>query len=269
MLRKAWIEIRSSLWFVPGLLVLAAVGMALGLVGSDVALIEELRGQSWQPLLNAGADGARGMLTAIAGSMITVAGVTFSITIVTMSLASTQYTPRILRNFMRDRANQTVPGVFVGIFTYCLLILRTIRGNNGGPDAFVPLLAVFFAVLLALVSIGFLIFFVHNVAESIQASYILEAITKETLDSIEMLFPRGMRSEEERTESIGTELTEKSWHTIASKKVGASGSSQPQSRAWVIERAAHSTAGPNRSSIPHALSAMVERTVFPCRHNVT
>ena len=220
MLPKAWIEIRSSLWFVPGLLVLAAVGLALGLVQLDIALIEELRGQSWQPLLNAGADGARGMLTAIAGSMITVAGVTFSITIVTMSLASTQYTPRILRNFMRDRANQAVLGVFVGIFTYCLLVLRTIRGNNGGPDTFVPLLAVFFAVLLALVSIGFLIFFVHHVAESIQASYILEAITKETLDSMEILFPRGIGNEEERTESIAAKLTEKSWHTITSKKFG-------------------------------------------------
>ena len=145
MLRKAWIEVRSSLWFVPALLVLVAVGMAFGLVELDVALAEELRAQAWRPLLNAGADGARGMLTAIAGSMITIAGVTFSITIVTMSLASSQYSPRILRNFMRDRANQGVLGVFVGIFTYCLLVLRTIRGSDGGPDTFVPLLAVFVA----------------------------------------------------------------------------------------------------------------------------
>jgi uncharacterized membrane protein len=209
MLCKAWIEIRSSLWFVPGLLVLAAVGTALGLVGSDVALIEELRGQSWQPLLNAGADGARGMLTAIAGSMITVAGVTFSITIVTMSPASTQYTPRILRNFMRDRANQTVSGVSSAFSPIACLSFAPSAEIMAGRMRSFHLLAVFFAVLLALVSIGFLIFFVHNVAESIQASCILEAITKETLDSIEMLFPRGMRSEEERTESIGTELTEK------------------------------------------------------------
>ncbi len=220
MFRKAWIEVRSSLWFVPGLMVLAAVGLALGLVELDIAFLEELRGQSWQPLLNAGAEGARGMLTAIAGSMITVAGVTFSITIVTMSLASTQYTPRILRNFMRDRANQTVLGVFVGIFTYCLFVLRTIRGNDGGPEVFVPLLAVFFAVILALVGIGFLIFFVHHTAESIQASHILEAITNETLTSVEALFAEEIGDEEERAESVDTELAEKSWHAVAAPKFG-------------------------------------------------
>ena len=218
MLRRTWIEIRSSLWFVPGLLVFVSIGLALTLVELDVLFVEELRGQSWQPLFNAGADGARGMLTAIAGSMITVAGVAFSITIVTLSLASTQYTPRILRNFMRDRANQAVLGVFVGIFTYCLLVLRTIRGNNGGPDAFVPLLSVFVAVLLALLSIGFLIFFVHHIAESIQASYILEAITRETVTSMETLFPDEIGQEEEEPESAN--LAEKTWHIVPAEKFG-------------------------------------------------
>jgi uncharacterized membrane protein len=139
MLRKYWIELRSSLWFVPVLLVLAAIVLDLGLVEFDVVYADELAAKSWQPLLNAGADGARGMLTAIAGSMITVAGVAFSITIVTLSLASTQYTPRILRNFMRDRANQFVLGVFVAIFTYCLIVLRTIRaGTEQDRTGFVP-----------------------------------------------------------------------------------------------------------------------------------
>ncbi len=126
---KLWIEVRSSLWFVPGVLVLLAIGLALGLVELDLAFAQQLQAQRWQPLLNTGAEGARGMLTAIASSMITVAGVAFSMTIVTLSLASTQYTPRILRNFMRDRANQFVLGVFVAIFTYCLIVLRTIRGG--------------------------------------------------------------------------------------------------------------------------------------------
>ena len=142
MLRKIWIELRSSLWFVPTALVLAGVVLALVLVQLDIAFAEPLRAQSWRPWLNAGAEGARGMLTAIASSMITVAGVAFSVTIVTLSLASTQYTPRILRNFMRDRANQFVLGVFVGIFAYCLIVLRTIRGQDGAAEIFVPLLAV-------------------------------------------------------------------------------------------------------------------------------
>ncbi len=142
------------------------------------------------------------MLAAIAGSMITVAGVAFSITIVTLSLASTQYTPRILRNFMRDRANQSVLGVFVGVFTYCLIILRGIRSPSEGQP-FVPLLAVFVGVLLALLSIGCLIFFIHHVATSIQASHILSAIAAETADTIDHLFPDELDEESEsgRTEN--------------------------------------------------------------------
>ena len=190
MLQKLWIQVRSSLWFVPALLVLAAVIVAVGLVQLDIAYAGLLAGRRWEPLLNAGAEGARGMLTAIAGSMITVAGVAFSITIVTLSLASTQYTPRILRNFMRDRANQFVLGTFVAIFTYCLIVMRTIRGGaeeNGG--GFVPLMAVAFGMLLALVSIGCLIFFIHHVATSIQASTILKAIANETEGAIDALHP--------------------------------------------------------------------------------
>lgn len=198
MFRKLWIEVRSSLWFVPALLVLAAIILALGLVELDVVFAQLLAAKSWGPLLNAGAEGARGMLTAIASSMITVAGVAFSITIVTLSLASTQYTPRILRNFMRDRANQFVLGVFVAIFTYCLIVLRTIRGGAEKDGAgFVPLLAVAFALLLALVSIGFLIFFIHHVATSIQASAILRAITDETRSAIDALFPEEYGDEPE------------------------------------------------------------------------
>ena len=190
MIRKYWIEVRSSLWFVPVILVIVAVGLALGLVQVDVVYAEQLRNKSWQPLLNAGAEGARGMLTAIASSMITVAGVAFSITIVTLSLASTQYTPRILRNFMRDRANQFVLGIFVAIFTYCLIVLRTIRGGSSWDGSgFVPLLAVAFGMVLALLSIFCLIFFIHHVATSIQASSILQAITNETCDTIDELFP--------------------------------------------------------------------------------
>ena len=80
------------------------------------------------------------MLAAIASSMATVAGVTFSITMVAVTQASAQYSPRILRNFMRDGANQAVLGVFVGVFAYCLVVLRTIREGEG--STFVPSLAV-------------------------------------------------------------------------------------------------------------------------------
>jgi uncharacterized membrane protein len=109
MFRKIWIQLRSSLWFVPGLLVFVAIGLALGLVEFDVIFFQPLHTQSWQSLLNTGAEGARGMLTAIASSMITVAGVAFSVTIVILSLASTQYTPRILAH-LHARPRQQLVG---------------------------------------------------------------------------------------------------------------------------------------------------------------
>ena len=220
MLRKLWVEIRSSLWFVPGLLVFAGGVLAIMLVQIDVRFVEVLSAQRWQPWLNTGAEGARGMLTAIAGAMITVAGVAFSVTIVTLSLASSQYTPRIVRNFMRHRANQFVLGVFVAIYTYCLVVLRSIRGGseeNGG--GFVPLVAVAFALVLALLSIGCLIFFIHHTATSIQASSILRTITRETLATIEVLFPQQL-GEGERDEVARETLREADWQSIGAKANG-------------------------------------------------
>jgi uncharacterized membrane protein len=223
MIHKLWIEVRSSLWFVPGLLVLASVVMALVLVEIDVAFAQSLASKSWQPLLNTGAEGARGMLTAIASSMITVAGVAFSITIVSLSLASTQYTPRILRNFMRDRANQGVLGVFLAIFTYCLIVLRTIRGGAERDGAgFVPLLSVAFGMLLALLSIGCLIFFIHHIASSIQASSILRAIMQETAMVIDRFYPEKEKQQEEEKiggtqEAFATKLE---WQAVASSASG-------------------------------------------------
>jgi uncharacterized membrane protein len=184
--RDIWANVRASFWFVPAACVLAAVALAVILVDAH-QLFAPHQWAEWPRLFGAGAAGARGLLTAVAGSMITVAGVVFSITIVALSLASSQYTSRILRNFMGDRANQLVLGVFVGVFAYCLVVLRTIRGGDEG--AFVPGLAVLVAVLLAFVGIGFLIFFIHHIALSIQASHIVAAVAHETIAAVDRLFP--------------------------------------------------------------------------------
>lgn len=152
LLIQLWDRLRSSLWFVPSLLVSGMIALAIVLVyGIDT--LNETIVEYFPKILGAGADGARGLLTAIASSMITVAGVTFSITIVVLSQTANQYSPRILPNFMRDRFNQAVLGTFVGIFAYCLVVVRTIRG---GDDEFVPSLAVFVSVVLALIGVGVL-----------------------------------------------------------------------------------------------------------------
>ena len=138
-LNQVLVNLRSSLWFVPGIMILGSIALALVLVE-----IDSRTGEKWLsnfPLaFGLGADGARGMLTAIASSMLTVAALTFSLTLNAVSQASGQFTPRIIRNFMRDRANQFVLGFFVSVFAFCLIVLRTIRGAD--EVKFVPSLAV-------------------------------------------------------------------------------------------------------------------------------
>lgn len=185
-LRQYWQQLQESLWFVPGLMVLSAGGLAYGLVEFDA-------NTSWQgikrfPLLfGVGAEGSRGMLTAIAGSMLTVAALAFSLTLATITQVSSQYSPRVLRNFMRDRVNQVVMGYFVSVFTYCLIVLGTIRGTD--EHKFVPATAVLAGLMLALGGVAALIFFIHHIAESLQTGTIVRHIFHETGNAIDELFP--------------------------------------------------------------------------------
>lgn len=191
------IELRSSLWFLPALIVFGSCALAIVVIELDWRLSLKLL-QDFPRLFGAGAEGSRGMLSSIASSMITVASVTFSITIVALSQASSQYSSRILRNFMRDRGNQAVLGVFLGVFSYCLLVLRVIRGGDEGQ--FVPSLSVFVALILVLVAISFLIFFIHHVASLLQASNVIAAAAHETIQTIDRLFPKSFRDNESKEE---------------------------------------------------------------------
>lgn len=200
-LRLVWINLRSSLWFLPFLLVFASILMAVALVEAD-DIGAELWHVALPRFLETGAEGARGMLSTIAGSMMSVVGVTFSMVLVVLSLASSQYTSRILRNFMRSRITQTVLGIFTGIYAYCLIVLRTIHSDTG--DAFVPQMAVFFGFVLALAGVAILIYFLHHVATSIQASSVIENVAEETLAAIDRLYPDATAEEaEDETPDVG------------------------------------------------------------------
>lgn len=216
---QLWTDLRSSLWLVPTILVIASILLAVGLIEMDEVMDAGLR-EKYPRLFAAEAEGARAMLSAIAGSMITVTGVVFSITIVALTLASTQYTSRILRTFMRDRANQIVLGVFLGIFSYCLIVLRTLSGGNNGQ--FIPSMAVLAAVVLALVGIGFLIFFIHHIAATIQASEIISSITDETLEAIDNFFPDeiGKNSEDNEDDREVAASDKAIWHVVPSLSRG-------------------------------------------------
>ncbi|MDF3036676.1 MAG: hypothetical protein K0S28_1950 [Paucimonas sp.] len=182
---KLLIAIRSSLWFFPVAIILLMAVLAIVLVEIDRHYHQELS-RWWPRFFATDAEGARAMLTAIASSMATVAGVAFSITIVALVLASTQYSSRVLRTFMRDRATQIVLGMFIGTYLYCLLVLRTMSAGTQGPP---PALAVLGGLILAILSTALFIFFIHHISSSIQASEIAARIAHETLHSIDSVFP--------------------------------------------------------------------------------
>jgi len=152
--------------------------------------------------------------------MITVAGVTFSITMVAVTQTSAQYSPRVLRNFMRDRLNQAVLGAFVGIFVYCLVVLRTIRA--GETSEFVPSLAVFTAVVLALLGVAVLIAFVHHIATTLQASTIVARITRDTRKVIDLRFPEALDHDPvnlQQTWVLGAVASD-AWRAIPAPRTG-------------------------------------------------
>ncbi len=134
-----------------------------------------------------GPEGARAILSVIASSMITVASLIFSITMLSLQLASSQFGPRVLENFMRDRSNQFVLGTFVATFLYCLVVLRSVRGT--GDTGFVPHLTVAFAVLLAAFGVAVLIYFIHHMATSIRIETLLKRLVTDGRAAVDSHFP--------------------------------------------------------------------------------
>jgi uncharacterized membrane protein len=222
-LKAFWLDMVDSLWFVPALLTCVGAAAALLLVNFNDALIGELDPTTRWWAFGGTAEGAAGVLSAIASSIITVTGVVFSVTIVALQLASSQFTPRVLRQFTADRANQIVLGVFIGTFTYTLLVQRTLRTGGDGMQAFVPNVAVTGAVILALVSIGFLIFFINHAARSIQASVIIDSVASDTLGAIRQVFPERMEEGEDEPLVAADEYTARRTEeplTIVCRKAG-------------------------------------------------
>ena len=214
-LRTLQRDLLDSLWFTPTMIALAYAALALVLLRADQALGLDTEGRdAWAV---GGADGARGVLFAIAGTTLSVLGVIFSLTIVVLQIASAQFTPRVMRNLTGDRGTQVVLGVFLGTFTYALLVLRAIRspGENGGGAGFVPVTAVAVAIVLALVSIGFMIYTINHVARSVQVAVIIKRVTHDTLDLLDE--PLAGESDDRGDPALaGSALPEEPGETIAS-----------------------------------------------------
>ncbi|UXI03173.1 DUF2254 domain-containing protein [Photobacterium sp. TY1-4] len=191
-LQNWWEGVRTSFWFVPGGLVLIAMGTAHSLIVFD-QLIELAVLRQFSFLYFGGPEGARVILSTLAGSMVTVAGVVFSITIVALTLASSQFGPRLLRNFMQDTGTQYVLGIFIATFIYCLFVLSAV--NTEEEKAFVPYLSVNVALGLAVLNVGVLIYFIHHVSVSIQADQVVATVYDELVASIELFFPEPLQYE--------------------------------------------------------------------------
>jgi uncharacterized membrane protein len=172
------------------------IALALGAAGGVLSSLEEQVPalSAWVPttLFPSRQDPqvAQVILSAIATSIMTVVSIVFAILLMTLTLASTQFSPRILVSFIRDRATQWTLGVFLGTFSYCMAALPSARSL---PVAFVPVVTVTGAMLLALVAVGWLIFFIHHISQSISVNHIVDRIARETEMVIDELmpYPRG------------------------------------------------------------------------------
>jgi uncharacterized membrane protein len=190
-------QLRENYWFWPSIMTFVAIllGIALPLVDAWLGS-EWVRSVGW--LRATQVEGARAILTTLAGATLGVAGVAFSVTIVAVSFASSNYGPRLIGNFMGDRTNQIVLGIFVATFVYCITVLSTVHAqldlSDTTREAFVPQLSVFFALLLTLAAVGALIGYIHHIPESIN----IMNLTAQIGDKLQRLVIRMLEEEERR-----------------------------------------------------------------------
>jgi uncharacterized membrane protein len=175
-------QLRTNLWFVPSVEVLGAIMLFAGTRAVDTAAYHgAFPLPPW--VISGTADAARIILTTLAAAVITVIGVVFSIMIVTLTLASTQFGPRMLRTFIRDRGTQLTLGTFVATFVYATLTLVAIGPGDHGD--FVPHVSITVSIALVLVDLGVLIYFIHHVATSIQLPQVIASIARDLSQAIE------------------------------------------------------------------------------------
>jgi len=188
-------SLRTTLWFVPAVLVAVAALAFLVTYTLDQAAYHGTMALPWW-IRTGSADAGRQILTAIAAAVITVVGVVFSITILALTLASQQFGPRMLRNFIRDRGTQFTLGAFVATFVYAVMALGSI--TNGRRGEFVPHISITVALVLMVADMGVLIYFIHHIAESIQLPEVIAGIAADLSRAIDAEFPdSGMQTDAE------------------------------------------------------------------------
>ncbi|HLN41589.1 MAG TPA: DUF2254 domain-containing protein [Acidimicrobiales bacterium] len=182
-----WEALRTTLWLVPTILVAVACVLFVATFAIDFAAFHhDLTLPTWIRFETGSPDAGRQVLIAIAAAVITVVGVVFSITILALTLASQQFGPRMMRNFVRDIGNQVTLGIFVATFVYSVLSLASISAPK--PD-FIPHLSIFVAEALSLLDLAVLIYFIHHIAKSIQLPEVIAGIARDLMHAIDAEFP--------------------------------------------------------------------------------
>jgi uncharacterized membrane protein len=179
--------LQTKLWPTPSIAVALALLLGFGLPRLDAAVDGEV---SSDLVFGADADAARSLLGAIASSLITVTALTFSLTVVTLQLASSQFSPRLLRTFARDQFVQATLALFLATFTYALTVLRAVRGSDGGErTALVPQIAVSFAFVLAVASVVVLVLFLAHLTEQIRVETMLRGVHRDAMSTMRSELP--------------------------------------------------------------------------------
>lgn len=181
--------IRTQLWPVPAMAIALAVVAGVLLPRLDAQIDDRLPPEITYYLFGGGADAARAILEGVAGSLITVTSLTFSLTVVTLQLASSQFSPRLLRTFSSDRFVQVTLGLFLGTFTYALTVLRTVRTAADDQPPVVPQIAVTFAFVLAVASVFALVIFLAHLAREIRVETMMATVHGDTTGTLRRILP--------------------------------------------------------------------------------
>ena len=211
---KVYDTAKTSFWFTPCLILSLTILSCISLLLID--LYAGLNSLNWLNFLyHADASITRDLLTTVASSVMTVVSITFSITIVALTNASSQFGPRLIRNFMEDSSTQVVLGVFISLFVYCLILVRTTDDFAGG--AFLPGLTIAGAIIMTMFGILLLIYFIHHVSLNLQSDSVIDNVYKELQDSINQIFKQ-QKEEEDTCSSRNKNQTQESTQTENNKQ---------------------------------------------------
>ena len=191
--QSRWSRLWQPFWAVPAAICASAV-----LLGLTLPPIEERIATQLPYVFQGGPDGARSVLGTIASAMISVTGLVFSITMVVLQLASSQFTPRVLGSFLSSRITQATLGVFTASFVFALTVLRYVQGSNANQERFVPQVSVTLAFVLVLASVGCFLAFIHHITTSIQVGQVISRVGDATVQVVNRVYPAPPQSDAPR-----------------------------------------------------------------------